>query len=376
MEKNSQPKMTSTTVDTVDEKDKLMNPKVVKILESYKNPNISFAYKCLVDRVSKYPVLVDYIKNKIKNNPKIINLITNDWLSILENNLTFQEYMNGKVKFSKYESKTNKIICNYRVQAYSNNINVIAIGTFKITKDKDKVDKYKLNVVECIPVQCIGEIMCLGLDRDIYTNSKFFMKTCNGLCLKCREINVTSDNIWCIQKSIIYEKDKLQYAERKYCTSLFPNEFKAIVHLEINSTYTFGSNCKIGGNVESIVFVENIFDFNEITSINGFLKMDENFIPKEESEKDLKASKTNENCMPHQETEMKPTTETENIESGQEHGIKRRNEDEIENDNKKMLKTNEDTNADTLAIPEGMNYTKPKDKSFRVESTVETMPAV
>lgn len=375
--------MTSTTVtavnaaDTVVEAVKPINPKVQEILESYKNPYISFSHNCLVERVTKHPVLENWIKQKIESNPKIINLISNDWLSVLENNLTFQEYMNGKVQYYKYDSTTNTKIVNYKIQSYTNNFNVIAVGTFKVTKDNNK-DTVRLKLVECIPVQCIAEIMCLQLEKEVFSNAKFFIKTCNGFCIKCRKNNVASDNIWCIQRSMVYENDKIQYAERKYCTSLYPNEFKAIIHLELNCAYTFKTGCKIGGTVESIVFIESIFDFNDNNSVQGILKTDENFVPREENANNGQL-KSDEKFIPHQETGIKRIIETENENSNikhfknenEDHGINQKNED----DNKTFFK-NMEAKVDILAIPQGTNYTKPQGKSFEVKSTIEKMPDI
>lgn len=362
----------------VDEEVKPIDPRVKAILDSYKNPNIIFSHNCLAERVSKHPVLEDWIKQKIENNPRIINLTTNDWLSILENNFTFQEYMNDKVDFFEYKGKSTEIGTIYRPKNYSHNFNVIAIGTFKVTKDKVKEDNkesYRLRLVECIPVQCLAEIMCLQIKKEVFSNAKFFFKVCKSFCIYCRNNNVGKDNIWCIQKTMVYENEKLQLAERNYCTSLYPNEFKALVHLEINSAYSFGNvgkvggGCKIGGNVESIVFIENIFDFNDSKNVKGILKTDENFVPREEYANNGTEGqvKMDENFLPHSETE----TENSDVKRFK-NGMKRKNEEEIENDNKKVLKITEDV----LAIPHGINYAKPLQKVIQVTSTIEDMPNI
>lgn len=368
---------------------KPINPKVKEILKMYKNPNFSFSHSCLVERVSKHPVLENWIKQKIARDPRIINLATHDWLSVLENNLTFQEYFNEKKKFFEYKSKTQENTIIYRLRSHTNNLNVIAVGIFKVTKDKNK-DSLRLKLVECIPVQCIAEIMCLQTGKEVFSNAKFFIKTCKGFCIKCRKNKVTSDNVWCLQRTMVYENEKIQYAERKYCTSMYPDEFKALVHLELNSAYSFTSGSKIGGNAESIVFIENIFDFNDNNDVQRILKTDENFVPHEEYiNNGIEGQvKTDENFVP-QETGIKRTIENENENSNkkcfknenfipdQECGTKRKNEDGIENDKKKVLKsTEDDTETDVLAIPQGTNYTNPQGKSFEVTSTIENMPNI
>lgn len=376
--------MTSELVDTVDEQVKVPDPKVTEIFETYQKPNISFSYNCLVERILQHPVLENWIKQKVTSNPKIINLITKDWLAVLENNLTIQEYLNRKVEFFKYDSKFNKNICNYRVQTHANNISLIAVGIFKIAEDKENANNFKLKMIECIPVQCIGEIMCLKVEKKVLHNAKFYIRTCNGFCIKCRKYNVASDNIWCIQRSLVYENEKIQYAERKYCTSLYSSEFRAIVHLEINSAYNWADGCKIGGTLESMVFIENIFDFHDTKNVQRLLKADENFVPYEEECENKKAPlKKDEHFMPQPEKEINRTMETintkrlknENVESIHEQGMKRKNEDAIENDSKKVLiKNTENTKGDILAIPQGVNYNKPREKSFEVKSSIENMP--
>lgn len=183
---------------------------------------------------------------------------------------------------------------------------------------------------------------------------------------------------------MVYENEKIQYAERKYCTSLYSSEFRAIVHLEINSAYNWADGCKIGGTLESMVFIENIFDFHDTKNVQRLLKADENFVPYEEECENKKAPlKKDEHFMPQPEKEINRTMETintkrlknENVESIHEQGMKRKNEDAIENDSKKVLiKNTEDTKGDILAIPKGVNYNKPREKSFEVKSSIENMP--
>lgn len=361
--------MTSTTVDTV-------NPKVKSIFEFFKNPNNTFSYNCLIDRVSKHPTLENWINQKVTNNPKIINLITNNWHSVLENNPTFQEYINEKVNFFKYDSKVNKNLLIYRIQSYIHNLNVMVVGTFKIIEDEH--NNFRLKLVECVPLECIGEIMCMKLDKKVLSNAKFFIKTCNNCCITCRKNEVSRENTWCIQRTMVYDDEKLHYAERKYCTSLYANETKAIIHLEINAAYAFPEGCKIGGTVESIVFIENIFDVGN-KDIQGFLKTDENCVPQQDIENNMPGSlKFDENYIPYQETGIKRTIENEtdnrskNENVPQEHGIKRKIEDEHQS--KKYLKNM--VEGDIFALPKGTSYTKPKEKHYNVQVTTENMPDV
>lgn len=364
----------NSTVDT-------FTPKVKEIFESYlSNASSSFSYDCLIERVSKHTKLVNWINDKVTHNPKIINLINNNWHKVLENNPTFQEYMNGNVEFFKYDSKVNKNLCNYRVQSYTNNISVIVVGTFKIIEDEIN-HNFRLKLVECMPLECIAKIMCIKLEKNVLPNAKFFIKTCNGCCIRCRKSNVSSDNIWCVQRTMVYDDADLHYAERKYCTNLYSNETQAIIHLEINSAYTFGDGCKIGGTVESIVFIEHIFNVDN-KNIQGCLKTDENYVPRLEKEDDNIQGEPDENSMHHQEFGIKRTIENENCKpvksetTYQEYGVKRKNEDELENGNKKSLKDTENTNDDILALPKRTNYTKPQGRRYDVKSTIETMPEI
>ena len=306
--------------------------KVDSIFQQYENETSNYTYNCLNQTISNHPELMKWISNQVKNNPNLINLVSNDWISTLKADPVFQEHMNNNVPHMSYSSKCNNNITNYRHQEYKNNINVIVIGTFKLTEKEGNI---KLKLIDCIPLQCIADILCLFLDKKVLHNATFFINNCNAKCVKCREHNINPNDNWCIQRSIVYRKN-LIFANRQYCESLFKNPTKAIVQLQIDNCYSFGDKCKIGGNVEKIIFIEDILNENNY-NIQGILKIDENFVPDEDQ----------------------PETE------------KKRNLEEPESA-KDSKRPKYDDNI--LALPKGISYTKPQEKQFEVKAITKCMP--
>lgn len=314
---------------------------VEDIFKQYSNYTSNHTYNCLYQTISSHPELLKWIANQIENNPNLLNLVTKDWISNLKKDPVFQEYMNNNVAHMKYSSKNNKIITNYRTLEYKNNINVIVIGTFKLIKPEKEENNIRLKLVDSIPLQCIADIMCLFLDKKVLHNATFFINNCNAKCIKCREHNINPSDNWCIQKSIVYRKNSthLIFANRDYCESLFQIPTKAIVQLEINHCYSFGDNCKIGGNVEKIIFIEDILDEN-MCNIEGILKIDENFVPEE-----------NETIIGGKRKHEEASTEEEEEKAS------------------KQVKYDDGDNI--IALPKGINYTK---LQFDVTSSTKNMP--
>lgn len=328
------------------ENNRMENIKVNSIFQIYEE--CIPVYSSLVEKVLQQELLNNYINNKIKNDPRLINLVTKDWISVFKNNPTLQHYINGNEKFHKYDSPRNKAITIHKVLEYSKNINVIVIGTFKLVADNE--NSIKLKLIDCGPLQCVAEIMCLSLDKTVLHNALFYINGCKGCCRICREYKETEDNGWCLQCCMVFNNDKLQFATRKFCENLYTNETKVLLHLEINTAYTFSNNCKIGGNVKSMVFIEDIFNDGETNNVCGVLKMDENFLPNEE--KNLEE-------LLFEEDNKLPLEEDNN--NGK-------------NDAKRMKYHTVSDNA-ILGIPKGLNFNKPAEKKFEViEDKSDEMP--
>lgn len=323
---------------------------IEELFSKYEKDNSAAFYMSLIGKVSEHSVLTEWIKKRTKNDPRIMNTIASDWKTMLLNHPIFQEYVNGTVDYLKYESKANKAINNFRVRDYSKNINILVLGSFRVSNENgsDLNKQSKLKLVESVPLQFIGDVMALNFKKSILHNPAFYFNGCKGLCLKCRNYNVPDDNVWCIQEAIVYRGGHLQYALREYCASLFDTPSKAILHLEIHMGCTFGDKCKIGGTVKTVIFIDEIF--NEANdSIVGILK-------KDMSTDDLK----------------RKIEETDDL-----------NEETVKNSRDSILSTpkgdlNEETVKNShdsiLSIPKKVRFVEPPTRSFQVNASVRSMP--
>lgn len=328
------------------------NPRIEEIFSNYEK-DAPF-YASLIRKVSEHPALTEWIKKRTGNDPRIINSISDDWKSILMNNPTFQDFVSDNIHYFKYESKTKKAICNYKIRDYSKIINILAIGTFKMSKENSDTNRpCMLKLVESVPVQLIGDIMSLHLKKSILHNPAFFFKGCKGLCLQCRNYRVPDDNLLCIQDAVVYRGDKLQYALREYCECLFDTPSKAIVHLEINGAYTFAENCKIAGNVKTVIFIDDIFKDSD-GCIVGVLK-------KDMSEEILKREIEEKGGTVFPDKSLSTSERTT--------GLKRKNEEAEE-----IVRQKHITDS-ILSIPYKMNYVESPSRTFQVEDSVLSMPS-
>lgn len=242
--------------------------------------NESTYHDALVKKISEHSILQTWIDKKIKNDSRIINLITTDWINILKNNLIIQKYLDDNVDYIKYDSKNNKVISNYKILDHSNVLNLLVAGKFKLKSNEDNSEISKLVVAECKPLTCAAEIVCHKLKKSVLPNAAFFFQTCKGLCVKCQDLKVSPNNLWCIKDIMVYNKE-LKYATREYCESLYKIATTAIVHLELNTAYTFGEKCKIGGVVKNIIYIEDVYDHDYDGTIKDVLNVDTNFLPDE-----------------------------------------------------------------------------------------------
>lgn len=336
--------------------------KMNETLKSYENETNNILYHSMVDRITEHPKLLKWIEKKVDKDKIIMNLVTKDWLSVLKNNPIFQEFLNSNIQYFKYDSPGNKAIINYKVKDYSKYIHLIVVGTFKLEEEEQYM---RLKFIDCIPIQCIGEIMSLNINKNILPNAKFFMKGCNGLCLKCRDLTMV-DNKWCIQNCMVYQGEKLQSCTRDYYESAYPDNVKAIVQLEINSVYSFGDKCKIGGIVKNMINTEDIFN-NTDDSIEGLLILDDNFVPSEnKSDVEQFNKRINEGG---ESRELKHLKETNTILA-------------VPENDTMLAVPKTDTiltvpeNDTILAIPKRVQYIKSKPKQYEVITSVKPMPDV
>lgn len=338
------------------------NPKVRDIFQQYESNILNNKiYDSLIDRVLEHPKLTQWINNKTSNDMSIINLIDKDWQDILKNNPLFQKYINLNVAIKSYQNQNNnKNITSYHIGGYTNFINVIVVGTFKLI---EKDNKLKLSILDCMPLHFIGDILSLKIDKEILHNAKFFFTECNGLCRVCRDFKRPFNSPWCIQNNMVYSND-LNYSTGEYCLSLFKGEVKAIARIQINGMYTFGSNfTKLGGTVKSMVFIEDIFNDsnNDNNNLQGILQVDENFVPTEGNNTSEQESEEMSN-QPITTTDQSNTTVTKDT------AVKRKSEE-----NKPEVKFLKQDNI-VLAIPDGVDYKSPVQRQFEVETTVKHIP--
>lgn len=242
-----------------------MASQVSEILQKY-NDEDSFQ-SSVIKMLTKYPVLQTWIKRKVENDSRIINLIVQDWKSVLTNNPIFQDYLHQAINYFSYENNTKgKKTSNYKIQNYSQILNVLVIGMFKMKPKDENCLKPRLSMVACRPLECIGSIMCLKDNKTVIHNPYFFFNSCRAVCSECRKFN-SSDELWCVKNCMWYDT-ALKYVDRERCENLFNIQTCALVHLEINMFYSFSGYSRIGGQVHSLIFFRDIFDVgNDISNI-------------------------------------------------------------------------------------------------------------
>lgn len=212
--------------------------------------------------------------------PGVINLIQSNWRDILYNNPVFQKHKDLKVKYySPVGGHQQQHLKKHFISEREDKFQILVVGMFKVVKTEN--DDHVIFLDDCKPIIEIGNVMCHDAKDGMLKNCQFYMPACNGLCPQCRSHTIPTDNKWCASETKVLTLDGLQIADRFYCASVFRGSSIAIVRLEIAMKYYFGSNAKIGGNIKSIIFVQDSL-LKKPEEITGFLNVNTNFVPKDE----------------------------------------------------------------------------------------------
>ncbi|XP_054723237.1 centromere-associated protein E-like [Uloborus diversus] len=267
--------MSSNTLLTISTEDHNKNSEVELI---FKDVDKEDGYISLVRYINKHSVLVDWME-KITKELKIINLVTEDWKSVLKNNLRFQEHMNLKVDYGlgqnqqKTENNAVRINLHY-IKKSDHYLHVLLAGDFKL---KIKTNSTVLRHVDSAPLKCISQVMALKFKHyNLYDNSDYFVHSCKGQCSYCKKNEISSENDWCTLSTLVYNNGKLDSAERRYCETLYKSVTKAIVNLEISSLYSFGEE-KVTNSIEKRQTEGSV----EENTAKRMKTTDDNFIPLE-----------------------------------------------------------------------------------------------
>lgn len=184
--------------------------------------------------------------NKIVE-PGVLNLITPDWKAVLQNDVIFQNHKDKKVEFSN-PIKVQHITKSSIIKS-ENNFDIAFVADVKVDSTNGSiVIQFSPPIVE------IGKVMC---EKEFMQNCRFFLPICKGLCPACRSIKgLKPGNDWCTQATFTYTPDGISIGTQRYLTTMFRSPTLAILRVNINMRYNFGANSKIGGKINTIIFIQ------------------------------------------------------------------------------------------------------------------------
>lgn len=208
--------------------------------------------------------------------PGVINLITPNWRDVLYNNAVFQRHRDLKVEYVTANTGQSHLK-RQNIYNIDDKFQILVVGLFKVIKSQNR---HQIAMVDCKPLLEIAKVMCIDTDKILHNHLKFFMKSCNGICPSCRmeTTKIPEDNIWCASETKVFTPEGLNKSSREYCAAVFNSQSLAIVRLEIDVKFSFSNFVKIGGNIKSIIFIQEnlLLDDEEIV---GFLNLSTNFVP-------------------------------------------------------------------------------------------------
>ncbi|GFQ68221.1 uncharacterized protein TNCT_730161 [Trichonephila clavata] len=199
----------------------------------------------------------------------ILNLVREDWKSVLENNPIYQDFDKKKPMFSALQQKEH---ISLQKVLFNNVLNIVVAGTWNIYFNKN-VATIVSN--ECKPLENLSVKMTHDCENtELSKVSRFFVGNCNPMfCNACRKtrhklgMELKSDkNQWCILTTKVFDGEKIRNTFKNNIEKDFVGStFYGILHVEVNQRYfynTYESNnskrVKIGGICkEMILFKEN-----------------------------------------------------------------------------------------------------------------------
>lgn len=238
-----------------------------------------------IDQVIINKVLSNSIlKKKVDNlnEPGIINLIDPEWSSILNNNPIYQMYKNDAVEYVT-KNDTSKHYTLHYIKNRENYFQILVAGYFSVVPVSPKCTSGAIQVRSCKAITEIGNVM--SGEHQFCEYCKFFVDNCKGICPSCRAADIPLDNIWCIQNTQVFTKKGIAFAHRKYLEAIFRSSSLAIALIQINTKFNFSNFCKLGGNIKSIIFIqESLLRPDE--NIQEILTLDSNFVPQRKPDED------------------------------------------------------------------------------------------
>lgn len=225
-------------------------------------------YEKLIRRILEIPVLKESIDNMMAQGNYVVNLVRPDWLQVLQNNPTYQDYLSKRIRFSRLLVKPH-----FKLQRVSNKSSImtfIVAGEWYLTShDETRATILSRN---CPILIKIAEAFIADQEPipSLVESGRFFPDICNPtICKSCQNArekcnlkHMSSENQWCILKTKFFDGERVKNAFKYQILRDFRgSSFLGIMLLEVNTRYFFESGqeqfYKISGSCKDmIVFKE------------------------------------------------------------------------------------------------------------------------
>lgn len=229
-------------------------------------------YSELVTRILKNDCLVDATKRMLEREPfykSALNLLVQDWSERLENDTSFQD-----CQFRPIPTRKSPAASNLYEYETSRDVlfNIVLAGYCRFSKSYDnKSARPSIIISQSEPLNKIAQVMTKDLGPvQISEEFKFNFKECSVLsCAECssshaffagKGYKLNKTNQPCITDTKIFDGKNVFNRFESQMEDMFPNTFIAILHLKINTRYSYtdASNnnqktYRIGGHVSDLV---------------------------------------------------------------------------------------------------------------------------
>lgn len=226
------------------------------------------SYDDLVSNVLANEILVDVTNNLVDEH--CLNLVADDWLSRLENNITYQNYSTHSKDLWKPSYSTDHCDCE---KSKHSNFQVVLVAACNFLKPyKKKTSKsidrnVYLNVVNSEPLTKLARAMTsdLGSDIEISNDFKFSFGECSLIgCCKCskfaqkfQKAGYTISRVFqpCISDTKIFDGEHVVNRFYSQMEAMYTDTFLAVLRLQINVRYYLKEKkyYRISGNILDFV---------------------------------------------------------------------------------------------------------------------------
>lgn len=222
-------------------------------------------YTTLVQCILNNDILSKAVKD-LANRTKVLNLITPEWKSVLENNEIYQLHLSGKAQYSTGHSVAKEKAYCKRLKYKNEMFTFIIAGEWSLSKSKDKEDEYSIVSRGSEPLQLIAYSMRENPGTSLHDGGRFFIRHCNpDLCSDCRLVHQKYKvpfalHNWCVKSLQTFDGTQLSITFASKLQECLPKlgSFMGIFRMEIQSRLTFGSNCyKISGMVDEMIIFQH-----------------------------------------------------------------------------------------------------------------------